>query len=112
MLLAVSRLPGEATLNKANIRGVTVDVKTSGDFVCDDPNAHIMVVMQSPANWWMQLGAIPLKDATEWKAHQIDVTNDDYTKALPSALNVLFVLRSSKPARGSVYFDHIGFTVR
>jgi hypothetical protein len=91
---------------------VIVDVKTAADFACDDPDAHIVVVMQSPANWWMQLGTIPLKDAGEWKSHQLDVTNEDHIKAMPSAMNILFVLRTSRPAKGSVYLDRIGFTVR
>jgi hypothetical protein len=112
MLLAVGKLPEDAKLNKANIRGVIVDMRTSEDFASDDPQARIVVVMQSPANWWMQLGEIPLKDATAWKSHQIDVTNEEYIKAMPSAMNVFFVLRTSKPVKGSVYFDRIGFMVR
>jgi hypothetical protein len=111
-LLKVCQLPEDAKLNKTHIRGVIVDVKTSADFACDDPNANITVVMQSPANWWMNLGTIPLKDAGEWKTHQLDVKNDEYYKAMPSAMNVIFVLQSSNPARGSIYFDHIGFMVR
>jgi hypothetical protein len=111
-LLKICRLPEDGKLNKANIRGLIVDVKTSADFACDDPNASIMVVMQSPANWWMKLGTIALKDAKEWKTHQLDVQNEEYFKALPSAMNVIFVLQASKPAKGSIYFDHVGFMVR
>jgi hypothetical protein len=112
IILSVNRLPEGDRLNKANIRGVIVDVKTSPDFACDDPNACILVTMQGPANWWMKIGTIPLQDAGEWKSHELDVKNEDYFKALPTAGNVLFVLQSSKPARGSIYFDHIGFMVR
>ena len=111
-LLKVNRLPEDGKLNKANIRGLIVDVKTSADFACEDPNANIMVVMQSPANWWMKLGTVPLKDAKEWKTHKFDLTNDDYIKAMPSAMNVIFVLQSGKPVKGSIYFDKIGFMVR
>jgi hypothetical protein len=111
-LLKINRLPDDAKLNKANIRGLVVDVKTSPDFACADPNASIMVVMQSPANWWMKLGTIPLKDAKEWKTHQLAVKNEEYFKAMPSAMNVIFVLQASKPVKGSIYFDKVGFMVR
>ena len=33
-------------------------------------------------------------------------------KALPAALNIMFVLQSQKPVKGSVYFDKVGFMVR
>ncbi|HEY3333256.1 MAG TPA: hypothetical protein VGK19_24690 [Capsulimonadaceae bacterium] len=111
-LLSVGRLPKEDKLNKANIRGVIVDMKTSPDFVCDDPNAVVLVTMQGTANWWMKIGTIPLKDAKDWKSYQLDIKNDDYFKALPTAGNVLFVLQTNKAPKGSVYFDKIGFMVR
>jgi hypothetical protein len=111
-LLAVTNFPGADKLDKTNIRGVIADVKTSPDFECDDPNACILVVMQGSANWWMKIGTIPLQNAKEWASHQVDVTNEDYFKALPTAGNLIFVLQSAKPAKGSIYFDHIGFMVR
>lgn len=112
IILGVNRLPEAGKLDKANIRGVIVDVKTSPDFACDDPNACILVVMQGSANWWMKIGTISLHGATEWASHQLDITNEDYFSALPSEGNLLFVLQSSKPATGSIYLDHIGFMVR
>jgi hypothetical protein len=111
-ILTVRRLPEGDKLNKSNIRGVIVDVRTSQDFACDDPAACILVTMQSPANWWMKIGTIPLHAATDWKSYQLDVKVEDYFKALPTAGTLLFVLQSNKPASGSVYFDHIGFMVR
>jgi len=112
MIFKVNRLPGAEKLDTSNIRGVIVDAKVSPDFSCDDPDACILVTMQSPANWWMKIGTIPLREVKEWKSYQLDITNEDYFKALPSASNLLFVLQASKPAKGSIYFDHIGFMVR
>jgi len=112
MIFTVGKLPPDDKLNKANIRGVVADVKTSPDFSCDDPDASILVTMQSSANWWMKIGTIPLRDAKEWKTYQLDITNEDYFKAMPAALNLHFVLQSNKPAKGIMYFDHIGFMVR
>jgi len=112
MLFTVGKLPDDNKLNKGNIRGVIADVKTSPDFHCDDPDACLLVTMQSPANWWMKIGTIPLRDLKDWKTYQLDVTNEDYFKALLTASNVHFVMQSSKPATGSIYFDHIGFMVR
>ncbi|MGN6505362.1 MAG: GH39 family glycosyl hydrolase [Tepidisphaeraceae bacterium] len=111
-LLVVRELPPEAKLNKANIRGVIADVMVPKGFTTDDPNAHIMVVMQSSANWWMPLGTIPLKPGQDWKTYRFDITNPTYIKALPAALNIMFVLQSQKPVKGSVYFDKVGFMVR
>ena len=111
-MLSVGRLPEEGKIDKANIRGVIVDVRTSADFACDDPNAAVLITMQSPANWWMKIGTIPLKDVSEWKSYQLEIKNEDYFKALPTAGNVHFVLQSNKPAKGSIYFDKIGFMVR
>jgi hypothetical protein len=111
-LIKVDRLPEKTVLQKENIRGVIADVRTSPDFACDDPNAVITVVMQSPANWWMKIGSIPLQEAKDWKTYQLAVTNEDYFKALPSAMNIIFVLQSKTPAKGSIYFDRIGFLVR
>jgi hypothetical protein len=111
-VLKISRLPEADKLDKSNIRGVVFDLMTSPDFACDDPDASIMVVMQSPANWWMHLGDVQLKDAGQWKTHQLDATTEDYIKAMPSAMNIIFILNASKPAKGSIYFDRIGFMVR
>ena len=111
-LFTVKRLPDEEKLNKANIRGVIADVMTSPDLACEDPNAHIMVVMQSSANWWMHLGSIPLKPGMDWKSYQFDVKQEDHIKAMPAAGNIIFVLQANKPVKGSIYFDKIGFMVR
>jgi alpha-L-arabinofuranosidase len=111
-VLQVRRLPDADKLDKSNIRGVVFDLMTSPDFACDDPNARITVVMQSPANWWMHIGDVPLKNAGQWQTHQLDVTAEDYIKAMPSAMNIFFILNASKPAKGSIYFDRIGFMVR
>ncbi len=111
-LLGVMKLPDETKLKKENIRGVTFDFRTSDDFHCDDPNAAVTVAMQSPADWWMTLGDVPLKDAQAWQTHQVGVTLEKHLKAMPSATNVWFVLKTNKPARGSIYFDRIGLVVR
>jgi hypothetical protein len=111
-ILKVSRLPGRDVLDRGNIRGVVFDLRVSSDFACDDPDAGVMVVMQSPANWWMVLGEAPLGDAGEWKTYRFGVESEAHIKALPTALNVIFVLRAGEPARGSIYLDRIGFLVR
>jgi hypothetical protein len=111
-VLTIGRLPEDGKLNKGNIRGVIADMKTSPDFQCDDPNACLLVTMQGPANWWMKIGTIPLQGATEWQSYQLPVTDEEYFKALPSAGNVHFVLQTSKPPKGSIYLDRIGFMVR
>ena len=58
------------------------------------------------------MGDIPLQDAKQWKSLQFDVTREDHIKAMPSALNLRFLLLANKPVKGSIYFDKIGFLVR
>jgi hypothetical protein len=111
-IMKVCRLPEADKLNKSNIRGVVADLMMSPDFACDDPNACVTAVMQSPANWWMRLSSVPLKDVKEWKTYELDVMNQEYFKAMPSAFNLIFILEATKPVKGSVYFDRVGFMVR
>jgi hypothetical protein len=111
-ILTVSQMPEESKLNKSNIRGLIVDIKTSPAFACADPNASILVVMQSPSNYWMKIGTIPLQGTQDWKTSQLDVTDANYFKALPSAFNIHFILQTSTPAKGAIYLDHVGFLVR
>ena len=110
--LKVLSLPEGDRLKKENVRGVVFDMKTSADFSSEDPDAGITVVMQSPANWWMNLGSIALKDAKQWKTHRLDVTNQDYITAMRSAMNIIFILQADRPVKGSICFDCIGFMVR
>jgi alpha-L-arabinofuranosidase len=112
LLLKVERLPEGDVLKKENIRGVVFDVKTSPDFACEDPDVGVTVVMQSSANWWMQLGDVPLRDAGQWKTHELETKLEEHIKAMPAALNILFILKANKPVRGSVYFDRVGLMVR
>jgi thiamine phosphate synthase YjbQ (UPF0047 family) len=111
-LLKVDRMPGEQKLKQENIRGVIVDMMAAPSFASEDPNANVMVVMQSSANWWMVLGNIPLNDAKEWKTYQFEIKQEDHIKAMPAAHNVIFLLNTTKPVKGSIYFDKVGFMVR
>ncbi len=111
-LLKVERLPEGDALRRENIRGVVFDVRTSPDFACEDPDVGITVIMQSTANWWMQLGDMALGDAGQWRTYQVAVTREDHIKAMPAALNILFILKANKPVKGSIYLDRIGFMVR
>jgi alpha-L-arabinofuranosidase len=106
------QLPDQDKLKKENIRGVIFDVMASSDFSSDDPAAGITVVMQSSANWWMQLEDIPLKNIKQWKTCQVDVKLDAHIKAMPAAINVWFVLKADKPVKGSIYFDRVGLMLR
>lgn len=110
-LFRINGLPERDILNRANIRGVFFDIRTLG-LVAEDPNASISVVMQSPANWWMVLGTVPLAGNTDWKRHQVTFTRQDYVDAIASGYNVWFVLNTNKPVTGTVLLDRIGLMVR
>ncbi len=110
-LLIVNGLPPKEKLDRSNIRGVVFDMMTR-DLVTEDPDARVTVVMQSPANYWMVLGSVPLADAAKWKNYQVDIKEPKHIDAVGSAYNVWLVLSSSKPIRGSICFDKIGLMVR
>ena len=109
--MIVSDFPDERHSNRSNIRGVVFDMKAV-NFKCDDPNAQVDVVMQSPANYWMFLGHVSLADAAEWHTFSVPVKDPKYIVPMSSAFNILFVLTASKTASGSICFDRIGPIVR
>ncbi len=111
MLFRINRLPERASLNRANIRGVFFDLKTLG-LATEDPNATVSVVMQSPANWWMVLGTVPLAGNQDWKRHEVTFTREDYINAISSSYNIWFVLNTDKPLSGTILLDRIGLLVR
>ncbi|MEO0055453.1 MAG: Endoglucanase [Verrucomicrobiota bacterium] len=110
-IFRINRLPERSVLNRANIRGVFFDIKTLG-LATEDPNASVSVVMQSPANWWMVLGTVPLAGNTDWKRHQVTFSRQDYVDAIASGYNIWFVLNTDKPLVGTILLDRIGFMAR
>ncbi len=111
VLFRINRLPERDNLDRANIRGVFFDIRTL-DLKTDDPNASVSVVMQSPADYWMVLGTVPLAGNTDWKHHEVTFTRQSYIDAMGSAYNIWFVLNTSKPISGTVLIDRIGLMVR
>lgn len=112
LLLRLDRLPPPERLNRANIRGVVFDMMVGADFVCEDPDARVTVIMQSPADWWMPLGSFPLAQARQWRTFTAELTQKKHIDAVAFAHNVWFIIDSSKPARGSIFLDRVGFMVR
>jgi alpha-L-arabinofuranosidase len=111
MLMTVSDFPDDQHLNRSNIRGVVFDMRTL-NFKCDDPYAGIDVVMQSPANYWMDLGHVSLADAARWNTFSVPLKDPKYIVPMSSAFNIVFLLTTSKPASGSICLDNIGLIVR
>ena len=99
-------------VNREGIRGVIFDLKGSGNLQSDDPNAHVQVIVQSEADWWMDLGHIPLKTIGDWKTIELMMTQEKHTKAAYQTVNIWLVLRSKSPVKGSVFIDKAGFLVR
>lgn len=110
-LFMVRQLPPREKLDRSNIRGAVFDMMCKG-ISSEDPNASVMVVMQSPANYWMVLGHVPLKNSDKWETHQVVTENPKHMSAMASTYNLWLVLSSSKPVTGTVYFDRIGLMVR
>ena len=69
--------------------------------------------MQSPADYWMQLGSVPLpKAGDQWQTHTLTMTSDKHIKAVYAAYNVWFILHAAEPATGAVFIDRAGLMVR
>jgi hypothetical protein len=111
--LLVADIPRRARINRENIRAVFFDLSVSRDFQCEDPNARIQIVMQSPADYWMQIGDVPLpKAGARWQTHTLPITEERHLRAVHAAYNVWFILHSQQPVTGAVFIDHAGLMVR
>jgi len=111
-VLVLEEFPGGDKLRKENIRGVFFDIKTAEDFKTEDPDAKVTVVVQSWMNWWMVLGDVKLSDCKDWKTVTLLTDNPEYQKAMEKAVNVWFILSSSKPVYGSLFIDKAGLMIR
>jgi hypothetical protein len=94
-----------------NIHGVVFDLKVSPGFVGSD-DALVRVVMQSPANYWMVIGAVPLAGHEDWRHHELVTDARTCIDAMPQAYNVWFVLETKSRMKGSIYLDQVGLMVR
>jgi hypothetical protein len=110
--LLVLDLPKDGALDRKNVRGVVFDLRTSGDFRCDDPGAAVQVVMQSPLNWWMPLGSVTLSDHADWKTVTLVTADPAHVKAMPEVFNLWFILQANRPVHGSVLIDRAGLMIR
>ena len=104
--------PNAAALKRENIRGVVFDLYLSPDFQCADPNAHISVVMQSTANYWMNIGDIPLPKPGAWHTVSVTTKDEKLCAAMSEAYNVILNLYSVSPVHGSLCLDKAGLMVR
>jgi hypothetical protein len=111
ILLMVRELPSADRLNRSNVRGVVFDAKATG-VTTEDPDASLLVVMQSPANYWMVIGRVPLRALSEFKTHELVIDDAKLIEAMPSVMNIWIMATSSKPLTGTFYFDRIGLMVR
>jgi hypothetical protein len=111
-LLRMQRMPEAAVLDRSNVRGVAFDMCVSPDFACEDPNAVVQVVMQSPANWWMVIGQVKLATARQWQTYRLVTDDPKHLEAMPFVHNLSFLIVAEKPASGSVYLDRAGLMVR
>jgi alpha-L-arabinofuranosidase len=109
--LAINNLPD--SFPREDIGGIFADVMLSPDFKADK-DAHILIVLQSKENYWMQLARVPLS--------KLSKNSDDPTKfsgkipsklrhALGGLFSIKFIISSSHPITGTIYFDNIGIVL-
>ena len=63
-----------------------------------------MVVMQSPANYWMVMGSVPLAHARQWQTYKLMTEDPKLIEAMPYVHNVHFIVNSKSPIRGSIFW--------
>jgi alpha-L-arabinofuranosidase len=106
--LEINNLPHE--FPREDLGGVFAEIILSPDFKADK-DAHLVLVLQSKDNYWMQLKSIPIS--------KLSKNSDNPTKLLgklPSKLryalgglfSIKFIISSNHPITGTIYFDNIG----
>ena len=102
-------------IDKKNIRGVFFEIMTSKDFKCDDPEASIEIIMQSPSDYWMNIADFPVSelDSETWKTMEFSITNEKHLLAIPQVYNIWIVLQTeSATPEGALFIDNVGLMVR
>jgi hypothetical protein len=111
ILLQFSEFPDD--LPKERIGGLVLEIQTDPTTRFEDDEALVNIVLQSEADHWMPLAAIPLKEMRgHWKHLEIPITDPRRLKAMARLYSVRFVLQSESPVTGNIYFDNIGFLLR
>jgi hypothetical protein len=98
------------SVKKNNIRGIFFDMKTV-DLFSDDPNASVVVVLQTAKNQWIPLGSVPLAGAEDWVKSTF-LLDEKHFDSVDGSYNILFELKSAKPVQGSILLDQIGLMMR
>lgn len=113
IVLRIDDFPAKEKLDRRGIRGVVFDAALAASFACADPSAALEVVMQSPDNWWMSLGTVPVaKLSREWSTWALPVKDERHLAAVGNAFNVWFILHRASPASGALLLDRAGLMVR
>jgi hypothetical protein len=111
VLLSFTRLP--EGLDPAKVGGLVGEIQASRDFQCEDQSAFVQVVLQSEADHWMVIDSIPLESIRgEWKKLRIELEDPRILEAMKRLYAVRFVVQSSGPVTGELYFDNLGFLLR
>jgi len=100
-------------IERSNVRGALMDIRTSDDFKCTDPDARIAIVMQSNINWWMVIGNLKVSDLSkEWQTLEFITEDPSHIKAMPGVFNLHMFLYTEGDLSGSICIDNVGLMIR
>jgi len=109
VLLRINKLPHE--FPREDIIGFVAEVFVSPDFKAP-PGAKLLPVLQSRDAYWIPLKPVELSKISKNSDDPTKISVKVPEKFLPAMKNVFeirFLLDSSQPISGTLYFDNIGF---
>lgn len=113
IVVRIDDFPARDRLDRSGIRGVFFDAALAPSFACADPAAALEVVMQSPDNWWINLGSVPVSGLSAgWSTWTLPVTDARHLAAVGNAFTVWIILRATGPVHGAMFIDRAGLMVR
>lgn len=111
VLMLLEAIPEQ--IDKNRIGGLVGELQASDDFMCDDPEARVSVVLQSEADHWIPLGSVKLEEMRgKWQHFDFNVKEPRLLGAMSRLYCIRFQLQSESPVTGHIYFDNIGFKMR
>jgi len=112
-LFALDKINEAPKLDRAGIQSVSFDLGVGDNFDTGNSWAHLVVVLQSEANYWMPLNNVDLGAATKGQFKHITLPlKPEFQKAMKALFKVILVVNSGGKVNGSLYLDNLGFGVQ
>ncbi len=104
----LNEIPG---IDRANIRGLKIDVMAADNVQTGSKYSELLFVLQGELNWWMPLDKIEIAKLpkNEWKTITLPITKAEWQKAMRAFVKMDVVVNSGDTQKGTLYFDNLTF---